>query len=146
MAQSKSRPLDGIDLALRETDTAMPAPPAEVELEVDRERAAPPRLAGLGAAGELVARRHRSPRGDAWRRLIKNKLAVVGLAIVVFFVLIAVAAPLLAPYGQNEIVDVRLTREHPSWTWPFGLDANARDIYSRVILGARVSLFVGVLS
>jgi oligopeptide transport system permease protein len=52
----------------------------------------------------------------------------------------------LAPYGESEVVDVRLARQGPSWTWPFGLDANGRDIFSRMMYGARVSLMVGVLS
>ncbi len=148
MAQSRSRgqsrPLDGADLSLRNDDTALPAPPAEVELEADAERL--PTLGRLGAGGELVARRQRSLWGDAWRRLTRNKLAVIGLVVVVLFILLAVLAPVLAPYGQAEVVDFRLTRYPPSWTWPFGLDQNGRDIFSRLLYGARVSLVVGVLA
>ncbi len=148
MAQSQSRPrsdpLDGVDLSLREDDTARPAPPAGVELEADAETA--PLLARLGAGGELVARRQRSLWGDAWRRMIRNKLAVIGLVVVVSFVTIAVLAPLLAPYGEAEVVDFRLARFSPSWEWPFGLDANGRDLFSRMLYGARVSLVVGVLA
>lgn len=88
----------------------------------------------------------RSLWSDSWRRLAKNKLAIVGVVIVVTFVLLAVLAPLLAPYGQAEVVNVGLAREGPSWLWPFGLDENARDIWSRVLYGARVSLLVGVVS
>jgi ABC-type dipeptide/oligopeptide/nickel transport system permease subunit len=91
-------------------------------------------------------RRERSLWGDAWRRLLKNKLAVVGLIIVSSFVLLAAFAPLIAPYSQSEVVDPRLTRHPPSWTWPAGLDQNGRDIFSRLIYGARVSLVVGVLA
>jgi ABC-type dipeptide/oligopeptide/nickel transport system permease subunit len=84
--------------------------------------------------------------GDAWRRLLKNRLAVVGLVIVTLFIALAVVAPLIAPYGQAEVVDPRLARYEPTWTWPFGLDANGRDIFSRILYGAQVSLVVGVLS
>ena len=88
----------------------------------------------------------RSLWSDSWRRLAKNKLAVIGVVIVVTFTLVAILAPLLAPYGQSEVVNVGLARESPSWLWPFGLDENARDIWSRVLYGARVSLLVGVVS
>jgi oligopeptide transport system permease protein len=44
------------------------------------------------------------------------------------------------------VVDVRLASHPPSWTWPFGLDRNGRDVFSRIMYGARVSLLVGVLS
>jgi len=100
----------------------------------------------LGSTGDLSGRRQRSLWGDAWRRLIKNYLAVAGLIVVVIFIAMAVLAPLLAPYGQSEVVDFRLTRYGPSWAWPFGLDQNGRDIFSRLLYGARVSLVVGVLA
>ena len=133
MAQSQTR----TELPDRTLDR-LAAPPA----------AAPPLAPAptLGAAGELVARRQRSLWGDAWRRLVRNKLAVIGLVVVVLFVALALLAPVLAPYGQSEVVDFRLTRYGPSWTWPFGLDQNGRDVFSRLLYGARVSLVVGVLA
>lgn len=100
----------------------------------------------LAIAAELVTRPQRSLWSDAWRRLTRNKLAVVGLVIVITFMTLAVLAPVLAPYGQSEVVDFRLTRHGPSWTWPLGLDQNGRDIFSRLLYGARVSLVVGVLA
>lgn len=100
----------------------------------------------LSSIGDLSTRKQRSLWGDAWRRLIKNKLAVIGLCIVVFFILVAVFAPLIAPYGEAEVVDYRLARYHPSWVWPFGIDQQGRDLFSRVVYGARVSLVVGVLA
>jgi ABC-type dipeptide/oligopeptide/nickel transport system permease subunit len=99
-----------------------------------------------GQALVTTARRQRSLWGDAWRRLLKNKLAVLGLIIVTSFVLLAAFAPVIAPYSQSEVVDPRLTRHSPSWTWPAGLDQNGRDIFSRLLYGARVSLVVGVLA
>jgi ABC-type dipeptide/oligopeptide/nickel transport system permease subunit len=90
--------------------------------------------------------RQRSLWTDAWRRLAKNKGALIGLVIVVMFIVLAALAPLFAPYGQAEVVDVRLARHGPSWFWPFGLDQNGRDVWSRVLYGAQVSLLVGVVS
>lgn len=136
-----------LGLSLRETDTAMPAPNWDVEELIDEERQpGQQRTATTHLGGDLTARRQRSLWGDAWRRLLRNKLAVIGLVIVATFSLIAIFAPVIAPYGEAEVVDFRLARHHPSWTWPMGLDANGRDIFSRMVYGAQVSLVVGVLS
>src|SRR5688572_8239322 len=103
-------------------------------------------LADLGASGEIATRNQSSLWSDAWRRLIRNRLAVIGMVVVVSFVLIAIFAPLLAPYGESEVVEPGLVRLEPSWTWPMGLDQNGRDLFSRLVYGARVSLFVGVVA
>jgi ABC-type dipeptide/oligopeptide/nickel transport system permease subunit len=149
MAQSnpQSPPLDSMNLALRSTDTAVPAPPWEVE-DMIEDTVAPGQhdTPTVGLGGELTGRKQRSLWTDAWRRLRRNKLAVVGLLIIASFSLIAILAPLIAPYGQAEVVDFRLARQAPSWTWPMGLDANGRDMFSRMLYGAQVSLVVGVLA
>jgi len=82
---------------------------------------------------------------DAVQRLFRDKLALVGLAIMGAFVLTAVLAPVLAPYDPIEQSLVE-RREPPSSQNPLGLDDLGRDILSRVIFGARKSLQVGVLS
>jgi oligopeptide transport system permease protein len=136
-AQSSDRPIDQTDLSLRHAETELPGPFAGAE------------TGGLGAIAELdelASRRHASLWGDAWHRLIRNRLAVFGLFLVVCFVVLAVLAPLIAPYGESEVVNAGLSRYHPSWTWPMGLDRNGRDVFSRLLYGARVSLFVGVVS
>ncbi len=102
--------------------------------------------AELGDATEEWSRPHTSLWVDAWRRLSRNKLALIGLFIVSLFVFLAIFAPVIAPYGQSEVVDVRLARMEPSWTFPMGLDRNGRDIFSRLMYGARVSLVVGLAS
>jgi hypothetical protein len=113
-SQPQSQPFQAIDLTLRDTDSAYPAPSWEVEELID-EAGSPGEVltptTRLG--GELTARKQRSLWGDAWRRLIRNKLAVIGLFIVVFFSLIAIFAPVIAPYGQAEVVDFRLARYPP---------------------------------
>ena len=100
----------------------------------------------LAEAAEVVPARQASLWGDAWRRLLKNKLAVVGLATVIRLGLLAVFAPLLAPYGPAEVVSPDLRLMKPSWNFPLGLDQNGRDMYSRMLYGARVSLLVGVVA
>jgi oligopeptide transport system permease protein len=112
----------------------------EVQVDVGPQNA----LAELGEEAEEWTRPHSSLWLDAWRRLIRNRLAILGLVIVISFVLIAAFASVLAPYGESEVVDTRLRTYGPSWTWPFGLDKNGRDIFSRLMYGSRVSLLVGV--
>ena len=103
---------------------------------------------GVGLAGlaERKLPKQRSLWGDAARRLAKNKLAVIGLFVVATLTFLAVFAPWIAPYGQSEVVDPRLARTGPSWQWPMGLDQNGRDIFSRLVYGARVSLTVGLVA
>jgi oligopeptide transport system permease protein len=149
MAQShpQSQPVDPMNLSLRNTDTAAPAPPWQVEDMIEDAVAPGQRdTPTVGLGGELTARKQRSLWSDAWRRLRRNKLAVVGLVVVATFSLTAIFAPAIAPYGQAEVVDFRLARYAPSWTWPMGLDANGRDMFSRMVYGAQVSLVVGVLA
>ena len=146
-SQSQGQPMTPLGLSLRETDTAMPAPNWDVEELIDEERQpGQHRTATTRLGGDLTARKQRSLWTDAWRRLRRNKLAVIGLIIVATFSIIAIFASVIAPYGQAEVVDFRLARHHPSSTWPMGLDANGRDIFSRMVYGAQVSLVVGVLS
>lgn len=82
---------------------------------------------------------------DAWKRLRRNKLAMLGLAIVLFLILIAILAPLLAPYDPI----MRIKEDSslaPSRTHLFGTDLLGRDIFSRVIYGSRISIEVGVVA
>lgn len=82
---------------------------------------------------------------DFWSVLIENRLAMAGLAIVVFLLIVAAAAPVLSPHNPFEInVDAVLLQ--PSWSHPFGTDDLGRDVLSRMIYGSRVSLQVGLVS
>ena len=81
--------------------------------------------------------------GLFWRRLLKNRLAAAGGVLLLGFLLLAIAAPLAAPqdpFAQN--LYERL--QPPSLANPFGTDDFGRDVLSRVIHGARISLRVGV--
>lgn len=86
-----------------------------------------------------------SPWRDAWRVLKRNKMAMAGLAIILFFILVAIFAPWLTPYeyDKGELTD-RL--KPPSAEHYFGTDYNGRDIFTRILYGARISLWVGFFS
>jgi ABC-type dipeptide/oligopeptide/nickel transport system permease subunit len=99
-----------------------------------------------------------SPWSDTWRRLKKNKLALVGLGIIVVFLIVGliqvIAYPLtdgrgLTPYDPNA-VDYALSPDGlgspPSFDHPFGTDYLGRDILSRVLVATRISLLVGVIA
>ncbi|ULO06670.1 ABC transporter permease [Paenibacillus sp. 19GGS1-52] len=86
-----------------------------------------------------------SPWRDAWKAFRKNKTAMVGLYIIVFFVLIAIFAPLIAPYGFKEQVLVNRLKPPSSAHW-FGTDDLGRDLFTRIMYGARISLWVGFFS
>lgn len=81
--------------------------------------------------------------GDVMRRLFRNKLAIVALVFVVILVLIAIFAPLLAPYPYME-QDYSNRMAPLSMAHPFGTDEYGRDILSRMIYGARTSLVVAL--
>jgi peptide/nickel transport system permease protein len=81
-----------------------------------------------------------------WRAFTKNPLAVVGLGIVLLLILVAVFADVIAPYSPIAGGDLRTQRLlPPSGTYWFGTDDQARDIFSRVVYGSRITLWVVVL-
>jgi peptide/nickel transport system permease protein len=85
------------------------------------------------------------PMYDVVRRLLRHRGAVVGLSVILLFFAAALLAPLLSPYdplAQN--LDRRLQK--PSLEHPLGTDDFGRDVLSRVVYGARISLTVGFLS
>ena len=82
---------------------------------------------------------------DLWKIFKKNKTAVIGLVVALIVIFIAAIAPLLAPYDPLEQnVSEKLTP--PRTQYLMGTDVFGRDVLSRVIYGARVSLMVGVFS
>ena len=86
---------------------------------------------------------------DALRRLRRNPVAILGAALVLMFVFVAVFAPWLAPYSPTE-ADLSQIRPGqfpgPSKAHPLGLDQLGRDELSRIIYGARYSLVIGIVS
>ena len=87
--------------------------------------------------------RQRSLLGDAMRRFSRNRLAMVGLAIVTLVVLAALLADLIAPFPYDA-VDLMVTNQKPSAAHWMGTDEVGRDVFSRIIFGARISLGVGL--
>ena len=98
---------------------------------------------------------------DAWRRLLKNKLAVFGLIVVVFITFASVLGPTVIKratgFAPDYIPtnDTRLIKSFPpftgpngefSWTHPMGTDNAGRDQLARVLQGGQISLFVGIIS
>lgn len=82
---------------------------------------------------------------EAMKQFFQHKLAVIGSVIVFLFLILAIFAPLLAPYGINEqSLGERFSA--PSAAHWFGTDDFGRDIFSRVVHGARISLWVGFFS
>ncbi len=89
--------------------------------------------------------------GDAWARLKKNKLAIIGAIWIVIIVIVAVTADLWVPQtlGSPTATATDMasaSRLAPSLEHPFGTDTLGRDVLSRVIYGARISLTVGIIA
>jgi peptide/nickel transport system permease protein len=85
----------------------------------------------------------RSMKAEVWRRFRRNRLAMVGLVIIVILVLTAIFADFIAPYSITER-DSGAFSDGPSGDHWFGTDRIGRDIFSRVVYGARVSLRIGL--
>jgi peptide/nickel transport system permease protein len=97
----------------------------------------------LEAAAGLL--RQERPWRRAGRRLLRRRGAALGGAAVLFFVLVALFAPLIAPYDPLA-TSWSTVRKPPSWLHLFGTDEIGRDVLSRVIYGARASLLAGIVS
>lgn len=94
---------------------------------------------------ELEDLKKRSQFWDIWRRLRRNKLAMLGLIIVLVLVLSAIFANFIAPYDYAQ-QDLTNMKAWPSREHLLGTDDYGRDILSRIIYGGRVSLLVAILS
>jgi peptide/nickel transport system permease protein len=105
--------------------------------------AAPAVLARRGIGERLAA-----PRSEwrvVWRQLRRNRAAMIGAALLAVEIVLALAAPWIAPYGPLE-QDPLAALQPPSVAHPLGTDDTGRDIFSRVLHGARISLRVGLIS
>jgi len=105
---------------------------------------------------QVLARPPRSPGQDAIRALFRTKSAILGMVILLALVLVALSAPIIAPYDPNQVL---IGKENVRKRTPpcihllgcpadqpqhlMGIDGNVRDFFSRVVYGARVSLFIG---
>ncbi|WP_203334742.1 ABC transporter permease [Planococcus beigongshangi] len=95
---------------------------------------------------EVEIQKVAGPWKEAWRGFRKSKVAVIGMGIVTFFILLAIFGPLFTPEGINEQkMDTHRFLPPSSEHW-MGTDDFGRDIFSRVVYGARISLWVGFLA
>ena len=91
---------------------------------------------------DAAAAAWRAGRGGRWRR--RYGLAAFGTVLVLLWVLIALAAPLIAPH-RFDAVDVTIRLMPPSAEHWLGTDALGRDVFSRLLWGSRISLFAGIV-
>ncbi|HEU5431936.1 MAG TPA: ABC transporter permease [Thermomicrobiales bacterium] len=104
-------------------------------------------IAAPDSTAASLARRSR-PKGEwsiVWSQLRRNRAAMIGAAVIAIEILVAIFAPVVAPYGPFD-ADPRAALKPPSALHWFGTDDNGRDLFSRVIFGTRISLRVGLIS
>ncbi len=99
----------------------------------------------LMTQGDLTASAPSSLWKDAWKRFYKNKTAVVALVVLALLAMGAVFADWLTPYDPYEVV-LSEVKQAPSLSHPLGCDEQGRDILTRLLFGARISLSVGFIS
>lgn len=90
-------------------------------------------------------KRHKSQIKEIMSRLAKNKLAMAGLIVILLLIMLAVLAPIIAPYNYDT-QNLKSTYAAPSKVHLLGTDKLGRDILSRLIYGTRQSLKIGMLS
>ena len=81
---------------------------------------------------------------SAWRQFRKNKLAVVSAWFIIALTIVAIAVPYLLPQTYAD-QDISVSLQGPSWAHPMGADQLGRDLMTRLIFGARISLTVGIV-
>lgn len=82
---------------------------------------------------------------DAWLRLKKDKMAIAGLCFIVFLMLLALIGPMLSSIGYAD-QDFNNVNAGPSYEHWFGTDSLGRDLFIRVLYGARISLSIGLIA
>ena len=103
----------------------------------------------------------RAPRSlwtNAWRQFKRNKLAMVGMACLIFLGVVAIFAPIISPHNpvQSDLRTAGKYRQAAwiqsddpkttgNWSYPLGTDGNGRDVFSRLVYGTRISLVVGFI-
>lgn len=94
-----------------------------------------------------VNKKKRSQWSEVWRRLRKNKMAMLGLTIIVILIVLALCADIIADYDEVAIkMNSSIRLQGPSKDHILGTDELGRDIFARIIHGARVSLKVGIIA
>lgn len=82
---------------------------------------------------------------DVWARFKRDKLAVVGLIIIAIMALMAIFVPMISPYSYDGM-DLTAMNQRPSLAHPCGTDQMGRDLFIRILYGARISLTIGLVA
>ena len=100
----------------------------------------------MEAKNKVIAKKYKkeSQWKEIWRRMRKNRAAMIGLCIFTFIVLVAVFADVIVPYDYGITNAARDRLQPPSAEHLFGTDGYGRDIFARVVHGSRVSLMIGL--
>jgi peptide/nickel transport system permease protein len=93
---------------------------------------------------QIIERARRGVGSRLLFLILRNPLGLAGLLLILTLIVVGSLAPFIAPFGENESAGIPF--QGPSWGYPFGTDKFGRDIMSRVIFGARISLAVGFIS
>ncbi|MGH6739801.1 MAG: glutathione ABC transporter permease GsiD [Bradyrhizobium sp.] len=98
------------------------------------------------AAAEIERGAVRTPWTEFWRKFRKQHVAVAAAVFVLLLVFVAIIAPWIVPYDAENYFDYDSINALPSWQHWFGVDPLGRDIFSRILMGARISLTAGFVS
>ncbi len=104
----------------------------------------PPLQDALGSAEQAAMLKKERRANSAWNKLLRNKTAVIGLVIIVIMLILAVFAPLIATHDPNALAISKAFRAPGVAGHIFGTDEFGRDLFSRIVYGARISIFVAV--
>ena len=88
----------------------------------------------------------RTPWSEFWRKFRKQPVALVAGGFVIALVVLSIVAPWVVPYDAEAYFDYDKLNAPPSWQHLFGVDSLGRDIFSRILMGARISLAAGFIS
>lgn len=94
---------------------------------------------------EAISRPNLTYWRDAWRRIKQNRVAFLGLLIIIVYIILAIIGPMISGYDYREINSSKMNQFVSSEHW-FGTDELGRDLWTRVWRGARVSLSIGLIS
>ena len=95
---------------------------------------------------EQIGKR-RSRFKETWRRLKKSRNAMIGLALITNIIVAALIAPFIFDYDTQVVMqNIPERLQPPSWEHPFGTDSLGRDMFARIMYGARTSLMIGAIS
>ncbi|HWI82972.1 glutathione ABC transporter permease GsiD [Ramlibacter sp.] len=122
--------------------TTQPAAPEDASAAA--REAGDPRAVGERGGGS--SSRVRTPWTEFWRKFRKQHVALVALAFVLLLVAVAILAPWIVPYDAENYFDYDAMNQGPSWAHWMGVDPLGRDIFSRILAGARLSLAAGFFS